>query len=170
MTQELRYIIFNTDMGWIGILASAKGLLRTTLPHRSAKEVEQLLGHRVKDATWSADFFDDLVQRLRTYFGGHRTTFPDELDLSGATAFQREVWKITRLIPYGETRSYAWVAEHLGKAGATRAVGQALARNPLPIIIPCHRVVANNGKLGGFSGGVEMKQHLLWLEASASTR
>ncbi|MDH5695204.1 MAG: methylated-DNA--[protein]-cysteine S-methyltransferase, partial [Dehalococcoidia bacterium] len=69
-----------------------------------------------------------------------------------------------------EAKSYAWVAEHVGKAGATRAVGQALARNPLPIIIPCHRVVANNGKLGGFSGGVEMKQRLLWLEASASTR
>jgi methylated-DNA-[protein]-cysteine S-methyltransferase len=122
----------------------------------------------VNNATWSADFFDDLMQRLRNYFGGHRATFPDELNLSQATAFQREVWEITRLIPYGETKSYTWVAEQLGKAGAVRAVGKALARNPLPIIIPCHRVVANDGKLGGYSGGVGMKRHLLQLEASAS--
>jgi len=165
---ELRYATFNTALGWVGVLGSAKGLLRTTLPHRSAKEVEQLLGDRVKDATWSADFFNDLMQRLRTYFGGHRATFPDELDLSQATPFQREVWEITRLIPYGETRSYTWVAEHLGKAGAVRAVGQALARNPLPIIIPCHRVVAKDGKLGGYSKGVEMKRYILYLEASAT--
>ena len=170
MAGELKYTTFNTALGWVGVLGSAKGLLRTTLPHRSAKEVEQLLGDRVKDATWSAHFFNDLIQRLRTYFGGHRTTFPDELDLSQATPFQREVWEITRLIPYSETRSYTWVAEHLGKAGTMRAVGQALARNPLPIIIPCHRVVANNGKLGGYSEGVEMKRYLLHLEASASTR
>ncbi|MBC8275336.1 MAG: methylated-DNA--[protein]-cysteine S-methyltransferase [Chloroflexi bacterium] len=168
MARELGYTIFNTDMGWLGILGSTKGLLRTTLPHRSAQEAEQLLGDRVNDATWSADFSDDLMQRLRTYFGGHRATFPDELDLSQATAFQREVWEITRLIPYGETRSYTWVAEQLGKARAVRAVGKALARNPLPIIIPCHRVVANDGKLGGYSGGVEMKRYLLHLEASAT--
>jgi len=171
MARELGYTIFNTDMGWLGILGSAKGLLHTTLPHRSAKEAKQLLlGNRVKDAAWSADFFDELMQRLRTYFGGHRATFPDELDLSQATAFQRKVWEITRLIPYGETRSYTWVAEQLGKAGAVRAVGKALARNPLPIIIPCHRVVANDGKLGGYSGGVEMKRHLLSIEASARVR
>jgi len=78
------------------------------------------------------------------------------------------VWQLTRLIPYGETRSYTWVAEQLGKAGAVRAVGQALARNPLPIIVPCHRVVAKDGKLGGYSGGVEKKDYLLRLESSAN--
>jgi len=170
VARKLRYTTFNTALGWVGVLGSAKGLLRTTLPHRSAKEVKQLLGDRVKDAAWSTHFFNDLIQRLRTYFGGHRATFPDKLDLFQATPFQREVWEITRLIPYGETRSYTWVAKHLGKAGAMRAVGQALARNPLPIIIPCHRVVANDGKLGGYSEGVEMKRYLLWLEASASTK
>ena len=170
MAGELRYTISNIDVGWVGVLGSTQGLLRTTLPYSSAQQVKQLLGDRVKDASWSADFFDDLMQRLRSYFGGHRVTFPDELDLSQATAFQREVWEITRLIPYGETRSYTWVAEQLGKAGAVRAVGKALARNPLPIIIPCHRVVAKNGKLGGYSGGVEKKSYLLRLEASANIR
>lgn len=168
MTGELKYITFNTDMGWIGILGSAKGLLGTTLPQRSTQEVRQLLGDRVNYAIWSPRLFEDLMERFRIYFGGHKATFPDELDLSRATAFQREVWGITGLIPYGETRSYTWVAEQIKKPGAVRAVGQALGRNPLPIIVPCHRVVNSDGKLGGYNGGVEMKRYLLFLEASAS--
>jgi len=168
MAGELKYTTFNTALGWVGILGSSHGLLRTTLPQGSAQEAEQLLGDRVKEASWSDNFFQDLRQRFRSYFAGHKTTFPDELDLSQATAFQHEVWETTRLIPYGETRSYTWVAEQLGKAGAVRAVGQALARNPLPIIVPCHRVVAKDGKLGGYSGGVEKKDYLLRLESSAN--
>ncbi len=109
------------------------------------------------------------MERLRNYFGGHKVNFPDELDLSQATPFQREVWEITRLIPYGETRSYTWVAEQMGRPRALRAVGQALGRNPLPIIIPCHRVLTIDGKLGGYSGGLEMKKYLLSLEATASS-
>jgi len=168
MTEKLSYITFNTDMGWIGILGLAKGLLHITLPQPSVHEVRQLLGDSVSHATWSPHLFKDLMERLKVYFSGHRTTFPDKLDLSQATHFQREVWEITRLIPYGETRSYAWVAEQIKKPRAMRAVGQALSKNPLPIIIPCHRVVASDGKLGGFGGGVEMKRYLLSLETSAS--
>ena len=170
MTGGLKYITFNTDMGWLGILSSVKGLLRTILPQHSAKVAYQLLGDSVNYATWSPRLFDDLMERLKVYFSGHRITFPDRLDLSRATYFQREVWEITRLIPYGETRSYTWVAEQIKKPKAMRAVGQALGKNPLPIIVPCHRVVTSRGKLGGFSGGVEMKRYLLSLEASASIR
>ena len=170
MTQQLSYITFSTDMGWVGILGSAKGLLGTTLPQHSVQEVCQLLGNSVNHATWSPHPFKDLMERLRVYFSRHRTTFPDKLDLSRATHFQREVWDITRLIPYGETRSYAWVAEQVKKPGAARAVGQALGKNPLPIIVPCHRVIASDGKLGGFSGGVEMKRYLLSLEAETDIR
>jgi methylated-DNA-[protein]-cysteine S-methyltransferase len=157
-------------MGWVGMLASAKGLLGTTLPQRSAQEACQLLGDSVSHAIWSPHLFKDLMERLKVYFSGHRTTFPDKLNLSRATHFQREVWEITRLIPYGETRSYAWVAEQIKKPQAVRAVGQALGKNPLPIIVPCHRVVASNGKLGGFSGGVEMKRYLLSLEAETNIK
>jgi len=170
MTGELKYITFNTNMGWVGILGSAKGLLRTTLPQHSAQEARQLLGDGVNNAVWSHNLFDVLVERFKTYFSGGKMAFPDELDLSAATPFQRKVWEITRLIPYGETKSYTWVAEQIKKPEAARAVGQALARNPLPIIIPCHRVLTIDGRLGGFSGGVEIKRHLLHLEASASTR
>ena len=168
MTEELKYITFSTDMGWVGILGSAKGLLSITLPRHSAQETCRLLGGGVNQATWSLRLFNDLVERLRIYFSGHRVTFLDELDLSVATPFQREVWAITRLIPYGETRSYRWVAEQIKRPAAARAVGQALGKNPLPVIIPCHRVVTSDGQLGGFNGGLETKQQLLHLEASAS--
>jgi methylated-DNA-[protein]-cysteine S-methyltransferase len=110
------------------------------------------------------------MERLRAYFAGHRADFPDRLDLSTATTFQRKAWEATRLIPYGETRSYKWVAEQIETPASARAAGQALGRNPLPIIIPCHRVLASNGGLGGFSGGLEMKKRLLRLENSVSTR
>jgi len=167
MNQQLSYTIFNTNMGWFGILGSAKGLLSITLPRRSEQEARQRLGDKANGATWAPDSFEDLVARLMTYLDGHRVTFPDKLDLSPATPFQREVWDITGLIPYGETRSYTWVAAQVKKPGAVRAVGQALARNPLPIIIPCHRVLTSDGRLGGYRGGIEMKKHLLSLEASA---
>lgn len=169
MAQQLNYAIFNTDMGWVGVLASAEGLLGTTLPQPSAQEAHQLLGDSVNRTTCSLHLFKDLMERLKAYFSGQRTTFPDKLVLSPATYFQREVWEKTRLIPYGETRSYGWVAKQIRNPRAVRAVGQALGKNPLPVIVPCHRVVASNGKLGGFGGGVEMKRHLLSLETSAGT-
>ena len=170
MSGKLNYTIFNTSLGWIGLFGSAKGLLNTTLPQRSAEEALEQLGDRANSAVWSPHSFEDLTERLKLYFGGHKVTFPDKLDLSGATPFQCEVWQITRLIPHGETRSYAWVANQIKRPKAVRAVGQALGRNPLPIIVPCHRVVSSNGKLGGFGGGLELKRHLLYLETLDSIR
>lgn len=88
-----------------------------------------------------------------------------KMDLGGAgTKFQRKVWRALQRIPYGETRSYAWVAAAIGHPKALRAVGRACGANPLPLIIPCHRVVAANGALGGFSGGLAWKRRLLALE------
>ncbi len=169
MSRSLTCVTGSTDMGWIGILGSAKGLLSTTLPRSTSQEALELLGDRVHHATWSPGPFNDLIERLRRYFGGYQVAFPDSLDLSVATSFQREVWRATRLIPHGETRSYAWVANHIGRQGAVRAVGQALGKNPLAIIVPCHRVIASDGGLGGFGGGLEMKRRLLFLEAKGVT-
>ena len=165
MTQELFYAIFNTAAGWAGILGSTAGLRRVTLPRRSDQEVYHSLGSSLSQAALSHHRYEDLIERLRAYFNGDKADFPDKLDLAGATHFQREVWRAARLIPYGETRSYAWVAGRIGKPGAARAVGQALGRNPLPVIVPCHRVLASGGGLGGFSGGLDMKRYLLHLEA-----
>lgn len=145
-------------------MGSASGLLAATLPQPSAPKAERRLGD-IKNAVPSEKPFADLIKRLKDYFAGQRVDFPDKLDLSWATEFQRRVWRVTRLIPYGETRSYGWVAEKLGKNGAARAVGQALARNRLPVIIPCHRVLAGDGDLGGYSGGVGVKESLLRREA-----
>jgi methylated-DNA-[protein]-cysteine S-methyltransferase len=151
-------------MGWVGLLGSSSGLLAATPPQASSQEAERRLGDGIKTAVPSDKPFADLIKRLKDYFAGERVEFPDKLDLSWATDFQRRVWRVTQTIPYGETRSYGWIAKRLGKSGA-RAVGQALARNRLPVIIPCHRVVASDGDLGGYSGGVGVKESLLRLEA-----
>jgi len=165
MPEDLRYTTFDTNFGWVAVLASARGLLRIILPQDLLQDARELLGERINHATWSPHDFEDLMGRLRSYFKGHRMDFPDKLDLSGTTTFQRKVWEATRLIPYGETRSYSWVASQIGKPSAVRAVGQTLGRNPLPIIIPCHRVLGSDGKLCGFRGGLQMKRYLLSLEA-----
>ncbi|MGD9117166.1 MAG: methylated-DNA--[protein]-cysteine S-methyltransferase [Dehalococcoidia bacterium] len=143
-------------------MGSASGLLAATLPQASSQEAERRLGD-LKNAAASDKPFANLIKRLKAYFAGKRVEFPDKLDLSSATDFQRQVWELTKLIPYGEMRSYGWVAKKMGKKGA-RAVGQALARNRLPVIIPCHRVVASDGSLSGYSGGVGVKESLLRLE------
>ena len=167
MNEELSYTIFNTAKGWMGILGSPRGLRRIILPRASAEETRQSLGNSLNHAVQSPRLFRDLIERLTIYFNGQKVPFPDKIDLSGATMFQREAWEVTRLIPYGEARSYKWVSEQIKKPKATRAVGQALGRNPLPIIVPCHRVLANDGKLGGFTGGLAMKKSLLHLEGFA---
>ncbi|MEJ2739048.1 MAG: methylated-DNA--[protein]-cysteine S-methyltransferase, partial [Dehalococcoidia bacterium] len=113
----------------------------------------------------SSAYSGTLLQRLRSYFEGNYTEFPDELDLSDTTDFQRSIWETTRTIPYGETRSYSWVANEAGYQKAPRAAGNALGENPFPIIVPCHRVIRSNGGLGGFTaGGTEVKEYLLQLE------
>lgn len=104
-----------------------------------------------------------IIQQLKEYFWGARKNFELEYLLTG-TPFQREVLQAVARIPYGETRSYKQIAIQIGRTGAARAVGNALNRNPLPLVIPCHRVVGSRGELTGFRGGVTLKQLLLNLE------
>jgi len=170
MTQELFYAVSDTAAGWVGILSSNKGLLRITLPQSSEREARCLLGNSLDRAASSPGRFKDIIERLRAYFNGRRVDFPDRLDFSLATSFQREVYKAARLIPYGETRSYAWIAGQIGKPKAARAVGQALGKNPFSVIVPCHRVLASDGGIGGFSGGVKMKKLLLAREMTDDIR
>lgn len=102
----------------------------------------------------------DLEAQLAAYFGGTLTTFDLALEPSG-TAFQRDVWSTLQTIPYGATCSYGDVARKIGRPDAVRAVGAANGQNPIPIVIPCHRVIGANGSLTGFGGGIEMKRWLL---------
>ncbi|HVJ63631.1 MAG TPA: methylated-DNA--[protein]-cysteine S-methyltransferase [Bdellovibrionota bacterium] len=103
-------------------------------------------------------------KQLRQYFGGERQSFSLELAPEG-TEFQQEVWLALRKIPYGETRSYGELAKVIGRPSASRAVGAANGRNPLSIVVPCHRVIGAGGQLTGFAGGLECKSILLNLEA-----
>ena len=102
-------------------------------------------------------------RQLRDYIAGERTTFKLPLDLRG-TPFQQEVWRALQAIPFGATLIYGELAHRLGKPGASRAVGAANGRNPISIIVPCHRVVGSTGKLTGFAGGMDAKEYLLRLE------
>lgn len=103
-------------------------------------------------------------KELRSYLRGHTKSFSTPCDLSGLPSFTHAVLKAATEIPYGEVRSYRWLARRLGKPKAARAVGNALARNPIPIMIPCHRVVRSDGQLGGYSLGLDLKERLLKLE------
>lgn len=166
MNSQLTYTVFETEIGWMSVLASPRGLLRATLPCRSEEEAVQHLGDTVKSAVRSDEQFAGLAKRFRDFFNGDTPSFPDRIDFSGATIFQQAVWEAARQIPYGDTRSYGDIAEQIGRYGAARAVGQAMGRNPVAIIVPCHRVVASGGKLGGFGGGEDLKRYLLDMEAS----
>ena len=129
--------------------------VRGRLPKRTegaASEVERKLAKR-------------LCKDLSRFFSGKPVDFTVyDVEPETGTVFQRKVWSIMRKIPYGETRPYKWIAKKIGKPSAARAVGNACGSNPLPIIQPCHRVVASGGKLGGFSGGLPLKRKLLMLE------
>jgi len=166
MSGQLAYTVFETDIGWMAILGSPQGLMCVTLPLRSEAEAVRQFGNTVEQAIRSDEQFTDLVKRFKSYFCGGRPSFTDPIDFSGATAFQRAVWEAARQIPYGDTKSYGDIAEQIGRHGAARAVGQAMGRNPVAIIIPCHRVVASGGRLGGFGGGEDLKRYLLDMEAS----
>ena len=161
-----RYAVVETRFGWMVVGGSDTGLRMITLPQPSVKYVVAAIKASERAAVEAESAFGDLAFRLQRYFEGEDVELSDKLDFGGATDFGMAVWAATRSIPYGETRSYAWVARLMGASKACRAVGSALGRNPLPIIVPCHRVVASDGGLGGFGGGLDMKRMLLRLETS----
>ena len=112
-----------------------------------------------------SDLTQACCEQLDAYFDGHLTTFSVPLNPSG-TAFQQQVWRQLQAIPYGQTVSYGAIANGIGKPTASRAVGMANGKNPLTIIVPCHRVIGSNGKLTGYAGGLTRKQFLLALEGA----
>jgi methylated-DNA-[protein]-cysteine S-methyltransferase len=103
-------------------------------------------------------------EQMNKYFSGVLKEISQDIVFLHGTAFEQAVWLCLREIPYGETRSYKWVAEKVGNPKAVRAVGQALSKNPVPIVLPCHRVIESDGSIGGYSSGVDIKRRLLDLE------
>lgn len=161
---DIRWIAIDSPIGRLTLAASATAL--------HAIEFENNR-HPQARADWVAgetDLLRQAARQLQEYFQGHRRQFELPLAPSG-TDFQRAAWQALAAIPYGETRSYAQQAVALGRPNATRAVGAANGRNPLPILLPCHRVIGANGALTGFGGGIGIKRWLLDHEhAQASLR
>lgn len=146
----------STPIGDLLLVAAEEGLLRIEFPPFSLPDIP-------KDERKLAA----VIRQLDEYFAGRRRQFDVPLAPHG-TAFQLEVWRTLRTIPYGETRTYSQIARTIGRPNATRAVGAANGANPIPIIIPCHRVIGSNGSLTGFGGGIDVKRRLLDLEAGMS--
>jgi methylated-DNA-[protein]-cysteine S-methyltransferase len=150
----------DTPIGHLKLVASDRGLVAILWPNDKPNRVR--LSHLTVDPTHP--ILLEAERQLREYFAGKRHSFSVPLDMRG-TPFQQNVWKALLQIPFGQTRSYRDIAEQLGHPKALRAVGAANGRNPLSIVVPCHRVIGASGKLTGFAGGLETKAHLLDLEA-----
>jgi methylated-DNA-[protein]-cysteine S-methyltransferase len=158
------YSVFETDWGWMAAAATRRGLVALTLPGVSEFETFASINRLNPGGRENNLHFESLAETLRMYFRGARLSFDElQIDVSGAAPFFQKAWAFIRQIPYGETRSYSWVASGLGCA-AFRAVGQAMSQNPLPLVVPCHRVIYSAGTIGGYGGGLNMKRRLLTLE------
>jgi methylated-DNA-[protein]-cysteine S-methyltransferase len=153
------YKWMDSPVGKLRLVASEKGLVAVfffTSKRQSALEKDLTINN-------TNPFLVATERELNEYFAGERHEFSVPLDMRG-TDFQKSVWDELRGIPFGETRSYGHIAQKLGKPAATRAVGAANGQNPIPIIVPCHRVIGSSGKLTGFGGGLHNKALLLELE------
>ncbi|MGH7274856.1 MAG: methylated-DNA--[protein]-cysteine S-methyltransferase [Nitrospiria bacterium] len=161
-------------MGWIGLSVIPHGIGQVISPQRLRDRVEALLFIRDPFGLPYSGTAVKVIKRnllrataqLMEYCEGRRRIFDLPLDFHQGSDFQRRVWRETMKIPYGKTSTYLKIALHLGDRSLSRAVGTALGANPLPLLIPCHRVIASDGSLGGYSGGITVKRMLLRLEGS----
>jgi methylated-DNA-[protein]-cysteine S-methyltransferase len=158
MSTPLRYQYLDSPAGELRLVSDGVALIRIEFPNHRGDD-----GEPGEDAVLAAS-----ARQLREYFAGTRRRFTLPLAPRG-TEFQRSVWSALATIPFGETRSYRDIAEQIGNPKAMRAVGAANGRNPLPIVVPCHRVVGADGSLTGFGGGLPAKLALLQLEGIALT-
>jgi len=161
---EINLTVIPTHIGYLGLAWNARGVVGLQLPRGDAGRTLLALQRQFPDGRTRADAPPEIVQELQEYAAGRNREFHMSLDWSTIKPFQRAVLKVTSRIPFGETRTYAWVAQQIGKPRAARAVGRALATNPIPIILPCHRVIGSDGGLHGYGGGLPLKARLLRLE------
>jgi methylated-DNA-[protein]-cysteine S-methyltransferase len=149
---SLSYDIFESPIGTLYLIFSGK--LLTGISFRKPVQMS------FKKSPASKNF----IKELENYFRGRRRDFTQRIKFLKGTDFDMRVWLCLKDIPFGETRTYKWIAERVGNSLATRAVGQALSRNPIPIVLPCHRVIESDGSIGGYSSGVNIKIKLLEME------
>jgi len=164
----VRAIVFRSSWGWVGIAESGQGICTVSLPKMTRREAERSLRKAAGSMTIgrATGGLRQAREQLRLYLSGRRRTFSLPVDVRQGTPFQQRVWRVLGRLPYASLRSYRWVASRVGGPQYARAVGNAVGANPIPIIIPCHRIVAHDVSLGGFSGGLAMKRRLLTLEGT----
>lgn len=157
---RLHFRVIESPLGPLTLAGAGRTLAHLRMTDQS---------HDPDRSDWQLDraAFPDVVEQLTAYFAGDLTEFDVALELSG-TDFQRRVWSALLTIPYGQTRSYGQIAEQIGSPGGSRAVGLANGRNPVSIIVPCHRVIGSAGALTGYGGGIERKRALLDLEQTSA--
>jgi O-6-methylguanine DNA methyltransferase len=168
MDTQTKYTIFNTAWGYFGLVADKKGLIRTRLPCRSRKIAEKHLLASLNGLQFDKNLLKPLQKQIIAYFEGKPIRFNTPLAIDKLTPFARKVLRTCMKIPAGKTVSYSQLASMAGNPRASRAVGSALAKNPVPLIIPCHRVIHSDGSLGNFSaiGGTGTKKKLIALESN----
>ncbi len=160
------YTIFRVKPGWMGLVGNEKGVQRVFLPGLEKGELRRHLLRKFPESQEGVGVLSKAKKEFIEYFSGRRVRFHVSVDFSGATSFQKKVYKAMSKIPFGQVRTYRWLAQKIGNPRALRAVGGANAKNPWPLVVPCHRVVGSDGRLTGFSapGGLSLKTYLLKLE------
>lgn len=166
--RAVRWHAFDTPMGRTHVASTDRGLCRLTWRTRESDEFEEELALTFpgRPIVHDPDGLRQVQREIHEYFAGLRQTFEVLVDLSALGAFERDVLETTRRVPFGSTAAYSELAGWVGSARAARAVGNALRRNPVPIVVPCHRVIRADGSLGGYGGRDEVgeKERLLHLE------
>jgi len=166
--EKVSYTEIDSPIGPLLVAATQVGLIRVVFDNGQWDAALEDLGRRVGPVVEDRAPLAAVLEQLDEYFDGQRQEFTIDVDLRLANGFRRTALEHLRTIPYGETESYAEVAEAAGSPRAMRAVGSACANNPIPLVIPCHRVVRSDGTLGGYGGGLKIKSTLLEMEEKAA--
>jgi|TARA_B110000438_G_C15637784_1_gene573904 methylated-DNA-[protein]-cysteine S-methyltransferase len=167
--ETLNYSFIDSPLGLIGVACSLKGLVQLKIgledPNLFLEYIETQFPGKWEEKAYA---FKDIKVQLKLYFKGKLIKFEFKPDPRVGTQFQKKVWAGLRKVPFGQTRSYAWLAKTIGNPKACRAVGNANGKNPISILTPCHRVIRESGALGGYTGGISYKQFLLDLEQKSN--
>ena len=161
---EEHFVVYESSIGYISIVMKKGKVVSLDVTDKGMYEARKMVLSLHPEATESMTSFKTIRTLLDRYLQGRTVDFDVEVDISHLGMFTQKVLKELRKVPWGDVKTYGWLAKKIGKTGAARAVGQALKRNPIPIIIPCHRIIRDDGTIGGFSMGVNIKERLLALE------
>ena len=162
------FVLVETRWGSVALVGEGERLERLILPGLTKAELVRSVRSAGIAASYDRGLFRSLQRSIRRYFEGHKVAFEVALGLDHCPPFFAQVYRACRRVGYGQVTTYGQLARAVGRPGAARAVGAAMSRNPLPVVVPCHRVVASGGRLGGFSaaGGLKLKRRMLVLEGA----